>query len=668
MTARVRSFDVFDTSLTRLVGHPSSAFLLLGLRLANRGVWRLDAGQFADLRVQAEHRARVNSGRQEICLDDIYSEFGHASNCTRAELEQMMEAEIELEELLLVPVPGTQARLDCSRNEGATILFVSDTYHSGAILKRWLERHGLYRSGDRIWASCDTGTTKASGALYRDLVQHEGLRARDVHHFGDNKEVDERGARDAGMRSEWFKAGCLTAKECLMEQHARSTAGAASLMAGASRYVRLAALATRESGDQGTLRRIAAETAGPVLTSFLVWALQRCSALGVRSVLFAARDGQVLMRMAKPIASKLGLEFDMQYVYANRQLVNLAGLRALDDDALDWITAGAAMTSFKEFLQRVGLTLADVGDESPQLVLPVDGPVGFANLGALRAFMLRESVASRILASASLRRNQVVDYFSTVGLLGDVPCAIVDIGWRGRVFKSIASAIGVDAADKHVALYFGLVERPDPLPPGRQEAYLFDKQGSLSVGGGHRMEGLTAALEVFTQATHGQVLGIERHHDGFRPVLASASNDVGPVWDVPYFQDRLVEFAEAIAVDGCVARAGGDLRPMCRDLLQTLLRAPTPDEARVFGSFCFTDGPNDAASKPLAVPLTVSDVWATFRHRRLPNKTYNWWQDGALMLTRPSTRMILDVALRLAKRRPSLRSMIKRMRRQTTGE
>src|SRR5882762_8619962 len=70
----VRSFDVFDTSLTRLVGRPSAVFFLQGHVLVCRGLWKASAEQFAAARLEAERRARHNAGGQEVTLKAIYRE------------------------------------------------------------------------------------------------------------------------------------------------------------------------------------------------------------------------------------------------------------------------------------------------------------------------------------------------------------------------------------------------------------------------------------------------------------------------------------------------------------------------------------------------------------------------------------------------------------------
>ena len=55
---RIRSFDVFDTVLTRNHAVPSDLFVDLGAQLVEAGVFRGPAVQFAQVRWEAEEAAR----------------------------------------------------------------------------------------------------------------------------------------------------------------------------------------------------------------------------------------------------------------------------------------------------------------------------------------------------------------------------------------------------------------------------------------------------------------------------------------------------------------------------------------------------------------------------------------------------------------------------------
>jgi predicted HAD superfamily hydrolase len=652
MSDIAHSFDVFDTSLTRLVGHPASLFYLQGRCLARAGDWMHGATQFAAARVEAERLARANTKAQEVTLAAIYAQLAHAHDLTNAQCESFMRLELELEESMLRPVPATQRALLNHRRNGSKILFVSDTYFPREVVREWLRRFGVSEPTDSVYASSETGVTKLTGDMFGLVMREENIVPAALLHTGDSTAADVVAPQALGIRTRWFEAGLLTAHERMMEQHTVRTDGVASLFAGASRHVRLAVDAADDR--QRALRSLASQVAAPLLSVFVTWVLRRAHALGLKRLLFVARDGEVMLRMAKPLAKKLGLDFEMQYLYAGRQVVNLAGLNEIDEAALSWMTENAGNATLAEVLQRVGLELTpELADEAIRTGVATSGPVGWSHLDRLGAYLRAPLLKAPILDAAARTRAHVQAYFRANGLMDGAPCAIIDVGWRGRVFNSICQVIGPEHSARHTALYFGLFAKPNPLPAGDQQAFLFDLSGETPIGSGYDIPKLAQALEIFCQATHGQVLGLMRVGDGgFKPILRTEHNDVGPHWDVAYFQDCMAAYAQSLALDPSWCTPIPDLRPMCEQLLRKLMTEPTGEQARMLGAFHYNDDQGGAASEPFSRPYVLSDFRATFQQGQFPQKSMIWWQPGAAAMTTP--RVL--VALRLARRLSKLRS------------
>ena len=103
---QVASFDVFDTVLTRRVGNPRSAFLLLGQRLANKGLIACSAEAFARHRTSAEVRSFRNAGGLDstVDIDRIYAELGSSLRIAGSRLDKLIAEELDLESDLLVPL------------------------------------------------------------------------------------------------------------------------------------------------------------------------------------------------------------------------------------------------------------------------------------------------------------------------------------------------------------------------------------------------------------------------------------------------------------------------------------------------------------------------------------------------------------------------------------
>jgi len=648
VTHTVRSFDVFDTALVRLVGHPTAVFLLLGTILARTGRLELTPEQFAALRIQSETNARRATATEEVTLDLIYRQVAFALNLAEDQIAGFIQVELELEQALFRPVRATQESVRREREMSRRVFFISDTYFPAEMVRRWLESFGLATPQDRLFASSASGVTKASGNLYREVMKEENLQPRRIAHTGDHTCSDVAVPRSIGIQAEHFPHCALNAHERIMEDGAAATAGISSLFAGASRWTRLSG--DGADADATARLELAASVAGPVICAFVLWVLQRAKAHGLKRLLFVARDGQIMLKVARIIAPKIGVDLEMSYIFAGRQVVNLAGLKAVDEPAIDWIVETAAILSIDDILDRVGLKQTDVAAELEKYRLPLSGVIGPANVEALRQFVADPNVTSRILQAAAARRGELQRYLASCGLMDEHQCGVVDIGWRGRVFRAIAEIIGERHAFRHTGFYFGLFGKPSAAIARNMEAFLFQVDDDGVRGSGHDIPVLAYAMEIFCQADHGPALAVRNDGSGYVPVLRSPENGCGPTWNVRQFQTDIESFANALAVDTAYY-SPVDLRGMCDRLLRLLLTKPTVRMARILGDFHYNDDQNGARSQPLATAYGLRDAWTILRSGSFPKKSLAWWEGGALALTRPWIRKTLRLACLLGIRR-----------------
>lgn len=649
MTKHLRTFDVFDTALTRLVGRPSSLFLLLGHRLVADGHWPHSAERFAAARADAEEVARRHVHPGEVTLSDVYRQlcFAHCLAPERGRTYEIVELRLERE--MLRAVPTTRAAIEAERACGNEVAFISDFYGPRTVVRDWLMEHGLAAEHEQVWVSSESGLTKASGALFKEIERQRGHAAQ-WQHFGDHRISDL--AMPIGMGiSAFHREPCaLSRYESQMEAHCNATGGVASLLSGSARWLRLSHPAV--GAAQRAMRDIAAGVAGPVLWGFVVWTLLEAKRSGLKRLWFMARDGQVLLRIARLIAPHLGVEFPMGYLYGGRQVVHLAGLHEVDDRAIRWMTGAAGVVSASALLERVGLSLDQVAGALNRHGIPTAGPIGWDRFPVLEGFFRDPEVKALILDVAKQRREDMVRYFTACGLVGGEACGVVDIGWHGSVLRSLFDIIGSNNASRHRYLYFGLYSRPSDVPEASMSAYCFDVSGKSPLGTGHRIPSLTAMMEVFCQADHAQIIHVDPTPDGFRPRLRPPPVARLSQWDVAYFQDCVQAFAANVRVE-LVPDPGADLRVMSEDLLRTLVEQPSLEEATTLASFQFIDDQSGTTAQPLAEPYGIGDLRAIFRLGKLPSKTLAWWEQGAWKLTPRAMRVLIKAVHKLGRIRRS---------------
>ena len=650
----LRTYDVFDTCITRIVGEPVSVFRLLGQDLVQQSLWKGTAEQFASARVEAETRARIHTSPREVRFSEIYEELQSAYALAPSEAEQMAGRELVLERTLLRAVPGILEELDKVRSEGCTVRFISDMYLPHETVQSWLLELGVMRADESLWISSRQGATKGDGGLF-DLVRSgAGGEIGSWTHAGDNAWSDVAVPVSRGIAGRHIDLCHLTASERVMEHAAAETCGLASLLAGAARWARV----SRPKAVDLTLNDMAADIGAPVIYAFVHWVLLEARRRSLKKIWFMARDGQVMLPVARIIAERLGLaDIELGYLYGGRQVVRVASLVGFDDRALDWLTGGAGVMTLQAVLDRVGVSVSDVRSVAEALGLPAEGTIGWDHVSTLKTFLQHPDVAPLILAQAGERRSTVLDYFRECGLIDGGPCAVVDIGWKGNVLRSIVDLIGAEAASRHTFMYFGSYAHAQGCERVPKVAYLFDVRGHRRFGVGDDIPSMTTLMEVFCQADHGQVMQMRREAGRFVPQCRPADDTSGSSrWNVPDFQRAVVRFAEAVPIER-FSETPVDLRSTCDRLLRRLAVDPTAAEIDLLASIGFVDDQGGSQPQPFAHAYRWSHLRLAYRSgESRPRLGLNWWSAAAAALTPPVIRWCMRLAAKAGRMRAQRRT------------
>lgn len=196
------SFDVFDTSLARIVARPKDIFFLVqseilrsDLRLPGKFV-----KNFPIFRLGAEFEARVLKRLNEITIEDIYSQMKKAHNIDNDQLVSLIRIEKDVERRSAYPIEWTRSQIDTLRKQNSRIIFTSDIYLPVETIKNMLIDTGLYKEGDGLYISSDIGLTKRSGALFKYILEKENCEECQVIHCGDDLHSDVYVPARMGMR------------------------------------------------------------------------------------------------------------------------------------------------------------------------------------------------------------------------------------------------------------------------------------------------------------------------------------------------------------------------------------------------------------------------------------------------------------------------------------
>lgn len=648
----VATFDVFDTVLTRSVGSPRGLFWILGNALSKERIITCSTEAFVAARLRADRHAYARLGRDGgVSLDVITEHLAQALNLDERAMSVIKARELDTEARMLQPVPDGLAAVEDARHAGKRVRFLSDMYLPEGFVREQLQTHGLWVEGDMVLVSGEMKASKQTGRLYDVVARRERVAPGRITHVGNDKRIDVVSARRRGVSAVHLPAANLTDDEAALDAAAAPTEGLATAMAGAARLARLRV--HTDDAVEAAKRDVATDVIGPLLIAYVLWLLHRAADLGLRSVYFLSRDGQVLFELAKRLQPRLGPEvaaLDLSYLMASREAWNIAALQGTVSANLPWILSHASESTPRGLLRRLGLCTDDPAVGKMLIELGIDERAADQELSAAARGRLHDGLNSPRMApilqrAADHQRELVTAAFAQAGVF-DGRAGFVDVVARGtqqRAAMRIASAVG---AEPPVGLMAG-IQRDDSMPPavrGRMHAWLYDDNAGLGFPGHLPVDILFVAA---CAADHGTLLGYTRNDGAVVPVLHSAHNQPVLDWGLDLLRRSVMSVADALEVD----QAGGvnprgDLRQPVVAGVMRLWSNPRPLEAEAWGTFPYEYGSGtEPRYNVLASPATLRSLLRQIVRSDMEH--WSSWTHGAVARATPPLRSMVTGARRL---------------------
>ena len=644
------TFDAFDTLFTRLVFHPQDVFLICSSYIRSHG--GVTAAHWRALRTQGELDARKFAGKREITLSEIYDAIGNIDHERRIDLPHAKSVELEIESQIMRAISSTSS-IAATLSQTKSVAILSDTYFTRDFLSNILVKCGINHSDIKIFASSETGKTKRSGELYSEYESSVGVADKIISHTGDNIYADVYRAIKSRYRVMPFLDSFPNRFELALSKSNIQPDLLRSALAGCARSARLR-VATKTMQEH-SLSAVSSGVTAPFLFSYVAWVIKRSQAIGITRIYFLARDGEVLVEIAKLIIEHYSLKIEARYLYVSRQSLHLPAVDNLNDEDLRSLDFRSGLT-FEHLLSKVGLSVEN------DLVLRMRA-VGYS--GPCGAEMLNEGEVKELIAAlrspdllpfiasaANHERSILLEYLAQEGFLKPGRLAVVDVGWKGRLQRSLCSCISredPDFADRLHGFYMGLYDAPSDS--GKFESYIDDPEVTSL-----RPYVRGSLFEVFCTATHGTTIRYARSEDGStRPVLASATNEEAENWGLRIQQESVQAFTRDLLSVARLAQLDllahvGDLSTAASLMIAKLIGEPTRSEAEALGSFPHAADQSHTGLLEIAPPLPVSPLeW----FRRLRNRGHapliSYWPEGSIIRT--FGRSLGLVIIRLSSRR-----------------
>jgi predicted HAD superfamily hydrolase len=634
------SFDAFETLLIRPVLSPGDVFLLCGRLLQNKNLTTISPEQWSQLRIESESELRKASGGKEIRLADIYIRIAQQIDDPTFDPDIALAIEVSTEKRLIKPVWETFSALQRA-GESKTTIILSDTYFDQDDLQSILTNTRMLPAATRIIASSRTGARKYSGCLFKQIFREQSFGTGKILHVGDHLYSDVYQARAAGFRPAPYLGSSLTRYEKLLAESNVHPFFLKSAIAGSARSARLR---TKFSTlHERNLADVSAGVTAPLLLAYVSWVLNRALALRIKRLYFLARDGEILLRLARELISSYGLEIEAHYLYVSRRSLHLPALDRLSDEDIRSLGIKAGL-AFMDLMRKVGFDELD----NVEIFLRLHGYSGPVDDSALSesevmhliSVMRKEPVLSELARVSSEARSNLISYLRQERFFDQGNVGVVDIGWHGRLQRSLCSAArheGIDITDKINGFYLGLHNRA--TNSGSLEAFLDDERAKNL-----KPFVRESLFEVFCAAGHGTTLAYKRDCDSrVVPLLAGDRNEEAISWGLYTQQSAINNFASDLL--STINDYGVPLRALenalilsASSVVRSLISAPRKEDASALGSFLHSSDQNHRVFSEIAPSMSSRPFQFVLRKFRRGNKTiFTHWREGSLARSFPST-------------------------------
>jgi FMN phosphatase YigB (HAD superfamily) len=629
------SVDIFDTVLTRPLVGQDALLLAAGAALVDARATTAPPERFL------EARTRAAAALPRAPLEELYR---HPQLTALGLAPSAWEIEDRVEAALLRPVPGAAAALAGVRAAGVPLVFLTDLHLHRDVLCRALRAHDLAQPGDELIISSEVGSAKSDGALFAQLPTER----RHIVHVGNDLWSDVAMAERAGIRGVPLGAAEPTELEALLGRRA-GTSGPA--IAAAARHARLAASGEGRHAD--ALVETGADVAGQCFSAFLLWVRETCVDEGIHDVAFLARDGELLLQMARAMPADHWSGFTLDYLrYASRRAWTVAAAAALGIDA--WMAVGNAddrsfintsrhVVPFRSLLQRIALEPEDLGDHPPLATLDPAAPLPTARDGAWQELLADPAVRERIAERAAASHALLVEHLEQIGI-GDRRLGLVDVGWRGQLAWMLSTVLRDITGADPVHLHFGGANVAAAVH-GEVDIRRFAVDDSVAP---LPFPHMVSCVETFTASGGARALGLERD-DRSGEVRMVLGGEVAGVRNAAreIVWATAVDTAAALPPRAVLRRWGITAVPLdeeVRAVLTSFWTEPSRRHALAGSRLCFEVDDAGTVVGPVAAPYRVGEL-------REDHPAPRQWREGSLRLTPQPARALFAAALQMRDRR-----------------
>jgi hypothetical protein len=357
------------------------------------------------------------------------------------------------------------------------------------------------------------------------------------------------------------------------------------------------------------------QTMGPVLVAFTRLLLDRAIKDGTGQLSFVARDGELLLEVARIMTAKDPVNvLELRYLHLSRRAVacalddlsriaadSTANPEAMNRLLKDAATLRGGATRLGRLSNRFGLPVELLAREAERMGLLQN------SVPNIRRLLTDPDTASAIRRCVEEQRSLLLRYLLQENVLSP-STALVDCGWKGSIQRALAELPMPDGLRPPRAYYLGLWDDGGLVSPtGDAVGLLCDQRRSTSLL--EESASVVALLvESVCRADHGMVVGFQAQPDGAVCPIHSetgATRDAERLSAIPRQRVRegVLAYAEWFAGEAACAPPREDaVRRAAQKQLFRLAFFPKAAEQAVGRLFVYTEPTSDEWSQALILP------------------------------------------------------------------
>lgn len=437
------SFDVFDTSILRLLKKPTDLFSYVSFVIGDPS--------FTRRRVEAETQARLTSEKRDVNLSEIYENLNEGYS---------KKLETETEKIFCVRNPEIYEFYKRALSLGKAIYFISDVYLEKDFIEDLLKNCGFYHY-DGLFVSSEDGLIKGDGSRFEWLRNNKVFPEGRIIHIGDNYIADYYQPINYGFDSfhylpaeEYYKTDPFIKDKIEYFESVMSLG--LSFILGTYRYWNL----DNSRGYKSYWRKFGFFYGGALLVRFCYFIHDQILEIVPKNgkIYFLGRDGEIMSKVYKALFT----DHEVVNLLVSRRSVLFPVIEDLDYKfPLNYFLEG--ISSGLDFIDKLGYE-DDIG-----LADDIDRIYNQMPIGIINALNKHKGW---ILDKVKEERNNLYSYFLSVGLLNQEKIILVDTGWGGTIQYALSKLLKIWGCNNEIiGFYLGVNDKS--FQPLKMKGFLF---------------------------------------------------------------------------------------------------------------------------------------------------------------------------------------------------